>query len=145
MKIKLRLVAITTLMQTLILVGCASTIETLDGKLLRIGSPEFRSYALDVFKRNNSTLTVLFDAIEQADDENALRLELAEESVVEACETLNSAAAARRDGKQLGAGILRTISSTIRPCDAATNEADRLIMEVSSVSLPPVSGDESVL
>ena len=80
----------------------------------------------------------MFDAIDQAGDEDALRLEIAEEQMIEACETLNSAAAARRDGKQLGVGILRTISSTIRPCDEATSEADQLIMEISAVSLPAV-------
>ncbi len=138
MKFKLSSIAFITLLPTLILGSCVSTVERLDGKRLRVGSPEFRDYALDVFKRNNSTLTVLFDAIDQAGDEDALRLEIAEEQMIEACETLNSAAAARRDGKQLGVGILRTISSTIRPCDEATSEADQLIMEISAVSLPAV-------
>jgi len=114
--------------------ACATTIETLDGERVRVDSSQFRDYALGVFKRNNNTLTVLFDVLEQVDDVDALRLDQAEQRMIEACETLNSAAAAQRDGKKLGVRMLRTISSTIRPCDEATHETDQLIAEISAGS-----------
>jgi len=141
----LKSISVFVVLLMLIPIGCASTIETRDGERLKVGSQQFRDYALQVFKRNNSTLTGLFDVLEQADDEDALRLELAEERMIEACETLNSAAAATRDGKQLGAGILRTISSSIRSCDEATYDTDRLIEEISSVPLQSVAEEEAVL
>jgi len=110
--------------------GCVSTVKTLDGESLRVGSPEFRDHAEAVFKRNNSTLTELFEAFELASDEDAARLDLAEQRLIEACETLNRAAAAQRDGQKLGTSTLLTISSTIRPCDEATFETDQLIREI---------------
>jgi len=59
MRVIFKSVLFFVVMFTLISSGCASTIETLDGRRLRIGSPQFSDYALDVFKRNNSTLTAL--------------------------------------------------------------------------------------
>lgn len=115
---------------SLIVSGCVSTVKTLDGEQLRVGSPQFRDHALAVFKRNNSTLTELFDVFEQANEEEAAKLDLAEQRMIEACEALNSAAAAQRDGNKLDARTLLTISSTIRPCDEATFEADQLIREI---------------
>lgn len=131
----MRSVSVFAILLVVLLGGCATTIETLEGERLRIDSPQFRDYALGVFKRNNSTLTTLFDVLEQVDDADAARLDQAELRMIEACETLNSAAAAQRDGKKLGVRILRTISSTVRPCDEATQETNLLIQEITAVSL----------
>jgi len=131
----MRSVSVFAILLVVLLGGCATTIETLEGERLRIDSPQFRDYALGVFKRNNSTLTTLFDVLEQVDDADAARLDQAELRMIEACETLNSAAAAQRDGKKLGVRILRTISSTVRPCDEATHETNQLIQEITAVSL----------
>ena len=132
----LRSVSLFVVVPTLVLGGCASTIKTREGERLLVGSPQFRDYAEAVFKRQNSTLTELFDVLEQIDDEDAARLDVAELRMIEACETLNSAAATQRDGKSLSAKVLLTISSTIRPCDEATFDTDQLIREVSTDSLP---------
>ena len=72
------------LLVVVLLGGCATTIETLEGERLRIDSPQFRDYALSVFKRNNSTLTTLFDVLEQVDDADAARLDQAELRMIEA-------------------------------------------------------------
>jgi len=125
----------------LVLGGCALTVETLRGDRLWVGSPQFSEYAEDVFRRNNSTLTTLFDALELANDEDALKLEAAEERMIGACESLNSVAAAKRDGKELGFRVLRTISSTIRPCDEATQDTEQLIAEITALSVTAVRGN----
>lgn len=130
------------LLAVVALSGCASTIKTLDGEHLLVGSSQFRDHVANVFKRHNSTLTVLFDVLEQVDAEDAVRLDIAEQRMIEACETLNSAAAAQRDGKVPSARILLTISSTISACDQATDDADQLIREISPSSLPAISEDE---
>ena len=110
--------------------GCVTT-TTLEGERLRIGSSQFRDHALSVFKAQNSTLTELFDVLETADDEDATRIDDAELRMIEACETLNSAAAAQRDGKKLSLRILSNIYSDIRSCDEATQAANQLIRELS--------------
>jgi len=121
--------------------GCASTIKTLEGERLVVGSPQFRDHAFAVFKRHNSALTALFDASEQVDDADAVRLDRAEQHMIEACEKLNGAAAAQRDGESPGIGILLSVSSTIRACDQATFEAEELIREFSVESR---TGSESI-
>lgn len=130
---------------TLVLGGCATTVRTLDGEPIRVGSERFREHALAVFKRQNSTLTAIFDAFEQADDEEASRLDSAEQRMIEACESLNSAAASQRDGESLGVGVLLGISSTIRPCDEATFNADQLVREIQVAPLSETSDDEQGL
>ena len=137
----LRPVLLLLVLLTQTLSGCASTIKTLDGTRLQVGSSQFRDHVFDVFKRHNNTLTVLFDMLEQVNDADALRLDRAEQRMIEACEKLNSAAAAQRDGKIPSAGVLLTISSTIRECDQATFEADQLIREINSRPIQD-SGDQ---
>lgn len=116
-----------------LLSGCVTT-TTLEGERLRVGSSQFRDHAISVFKSQNSTLTELFDVLETANDEEATRIDQAELNMIEACETLNSAAAAQRDGKKLSVRILSDISSDIRSCDEATRAANQLLLELSPSS-----------
>ena len=115
----------------LLLCGCA-TITTPSGDTLLRGGPEFRDYAADVFRRQNATLTSLFDAFEYADDADAAELDLAEQSMIESCAALNSAASARRDGKELDISTLKRVADSIVACDTATLEAEQLIRRVQT-------------
>ena len=119
-----------------ILSGCVTTVQTREGENLRVGSEPFREHAIAVFKRQNSALTALFDVFDLANEDEAERLDFAEQRMINECETLNSAAAKTRDGKTLGAQILLTISSTIRPCEDATFDAEQLIRKISPEALP---------
>jgi len=109
-----------------ILSGCVTTVQTREG----------REHAFEVFKRQNRALTALFDVFDLADEDEAEQLDSVEQRMISECETLNSAATKTRDGKTLGAQILLTISSTIRPCEDATFDAEQLIRKISPEALP---------
>ena len=115
----------------LFLGGCVGSVQTLDGQRLRVGSKQYSDYVLAVFKRQNSTLTELFDVYDTVNAEDAERLDTAEQRMIEACETLNSVAVDHRDGKSTDLGVLLSISSSVRACDQATRDADQLIREFS--------------
>ena len=115
----------------LFLGGCVGSVQTLDGQRLRVGSKQYSDYVLAVFKRQNSTLTELFDVYDTVNGEDAERLDTAEQRMIEACETLNSVAVDNRDGKSTDLGVLLSISSSVRACDQATRDADQLIREFS--------------
>lgn len=108
------------------LYGCA-TITTPSGDVLFRGGPEFRNYAADVFRRQNATLISMFDVFESADDTDSAELDRAEQRMIESCAALNSAASARRDGKDLDLSALKRIADSIVACDAATLEAEQLV------------------
>lgn len=108
------------------LCGCAS-ITTPSGDVLLNGSPEFRNYAADVFRRQNATLISMFDVFEYADEADSAELDQAEQRMIESCAALNSAASARRDGKDLHLSALKRIADSIVACDTATLEAEQLV------------------
>jgi len=121
---------------TMLLGGCAATVQTLDGQRLRVGSKQHTDHVLAVFKRQNRTLTRLFDVYDSVNDEDAQRLDSAEQRLIEACETLNSVAVDHRDGRSTDLGVLLGVSSTVQACDQATRDADQLILEFNQ---PPTA------
>ena len=141
----MRFVSPIVIFVSLLVAGCIAPVKTRQGEQLPVGSERFQAHALEVFKRQNNALTALFDVIDQASNEDAVRLEFAEQRLIEECETLNNAAAKRRDGEVLGPRILLNISSTIYPCDLATFKAEELIREIDPNYLPSVQADEPVL
>ena len=131
---RLLLVRITLIALLLQLCGCA-TITTPSGDVLLRGGPEFRDYAAEVFRRQNATLTSMFDAFEYADDAEAAELDRAEQRMIESCAALNSAASARRDGRNLDVSTLKRVADSIVVCDTATLEAEQLIRRVQTSAL----------
>ena len=119
-------------MALLLLLGGCATIKTPSGDVLLRGGPEFRDYAADVFRRQNATLISLFDVIEYAGDADVTELDSAEQRMIESCAALNSAASARRDGKNLDVSTLKRVADSIVACDIATLEAEQLIRRVQT-------------
>ncbi len=99
------------------LTGCASTVTSLDGRQLRISSPEFRSYVERVFREQNEVATAL--AFAQTDAADGSELVALEDDLLAVCAELNELAVARRDGRSVSMSRQATLAATAPACEAA--------------------------
>ncbi|MDT8399723.1 MAG: hypothetical protein RQ899_14030 [Pseudomonadales bacterium] len=116
----------------LVLPACAPLVEIGDGRLVLTNSAAFRAYAEEVFRRHNMAAVAIIDALDAVGDESpdAAALEQADEEMLQACETLNLLAIARRDGKKVSRRQLRAIVPAVPRCSSATAHAESLIEKV---------------
>lgn len=105
------------------LAGCASTVTTLDGRVLRPSSAEFRGYVESVFREQNAVATEL--AFAQADAAGVLVDELGglEDELLRACAGVNALAVANRDGRSAGVVRGAAMAATAPDCEAAAARA----------------------
>ena len=98
---------------------------TADGRRLGVASADFRDYVERVFRAQNDVATELAFAIEARTDEP--RLAAAEDALLAACTQLNALAAARRDGRRLGAAERLAGARSAPDCERATSAARAVV------------------
>jgi len=83
--------------------GCVA-VTTFEGERLPIGSDAFESYVESVFRQQNGTATEIAFELESPElrDVDRDALEVSEQSLLDACASLNELAARRRDDQRLG-------------------------------------------
>ena len=109
------------------LVGCASTVASLEGRNLRLSSPEFRLYFERVFREQNEVATAL--AFAQSDEEDGSELAALEDDLLAACAGLNELALARRDGRSLSRSRQARLAVTAPACEEAIANAHSQLAE----------------
>ncbi len=105
------------------LAGCASTVTTLDGRNLRLSSPEFRVYFERVFREQNEVVTTL--AFAQSDAVDGSEMAALEDELLAACAELNELAVARRDGRSVSLRRQAGLAATAPACEAAVADVRR--------------------
>ena len=109
------------------LAGCVSTISTLDGRDLRLSSPEFRQYFERVFREQNAVATEL--AFVQGEAINRGDLLTLEDDLLDACAGLNELALARRDGRSLSRRRQASLARTVPTCETAVADVRSRLAE----------------
>ncbi len=118
--------------------GCA-TVETLDGRRLRVTSDEFRDYAQEVFRRHNRVISDLLNALDVLErDEPALhaRLLAAEAAMLKACAALNERALAARDQDDGASRARLAVARSVPGCDERTRAVEKLLEQSLSYAVP---------
>lgn len=134
---KLR-ISVAGLALLLTLGGCA-TVETLDGRHLRVTSGEFRDYAQEVFRRHNRVISDLLNALDVLErDEPALhaRLLAAEAAMLKACAALNERALAARDKDDSASRARLAVARSVPGCDEQTRAVEKLLEQSLSYAVP---------
>jgi hypothetical protein len=121
------------------LAGCLA-VTTLDGKRLRLSSPDFPAYAERVFRAQNRVATDLAFALEAPELEPAdtMALEAAEQTLLDACAGLNEVATERRDGQAAGRVRAARAARRVPDCERATAEA------TTAIAAAAASGDGGI-
>ena len=109
---------------TILLAGCAGTVTTQDGQVLRPGSREFQDYAQHVFREQNRVASVLAFAQDDVNPVLADSLRGLEDQLLTACADLNALAAARRDNRLPGIREQRRMAGTVPLCESATRQVE---------------------
>jgi len=103
--------------------GCAP-VTTLDGERLAVRSEAFADYVERVFREQNRVASELAFALEDTVDPARLDvLETAEDALFAACADLNEMAAARRDGRRMGAFRALAAARQAPECERAAARA----------------------
>lgn len=95
-----------------------------------MSADEFRAYAEAVFRRHNAIqneLMFLLPQLAENAPERHERLVEAEESMVDACKALVSAASQRSRGIELGLSERMSLPPKVAACDRATRRLERLV------------------
>ena len=113
---------------TFALAGCSSIKTTSpDGELTTRSIDEFRVYVEQVFRRQNRIGEVLIE-LETADgavsESYMPDIALAEERMHDACESLNAAAIAVTEGRDVDLGLSMKIAKTVARCEHVTRELE---------------------
>lgn len=131
-------ISVAGLALALTLGGCA-TVETLDGRRLRVTSGEFRDYAQAVFRRHNRVVSDLLNALDVLErDEPALhaRLLAAEAAMLKACAALNERALAARDQDDGASRARVAVARSVPRCDEQTRAVEKLLEQSLSYAVP---------
>lgn len=111
--------------------GC-STISTVtpDGHRESRSVDEFKSYAEDVFRRQNkasSELILLLIDIESSDQENYSKLQNAEKRIMDACQPLNSMAVMMVENRKIDMSMKYSVMTSVSECDYITRDVEELL------------------
>ncbi len=110
-----------------LLVGCATTITTMDGRTLALNSTEFREYVERVFREQNQAATALAFAQDESSGARYETLLELEDALLEACADLNEVAAARRDDRALGLRRQARMAATAPNCESTTRQTQEAL------------------
>jgi hypothetical protein len=111
-----------TVCACLVLPACAG-VSTADGERLPLASAAFRDYVERVFREQNRVADELAFALEAPGSPRA-ELVAAEGELLEACESINELATARRDQRRLGIRNGVRAARTVPACERATRAAE---------------------
>lgn len=121
------------LLLVLLVLGGGCAVTTAGGDRLAVGSAAFRAYVERVFRAQNRVASELAFALEAdgVDAGRAAELENAERALLDACAEVNALAAARRDGRSLGAARQAAAARSAPECERATAAAERALGDQS--------------
>ena len=111
------------------LTACAS-VQSLDGTRYRVASAAFRDYVEQVFRAQNQIADELAFALEDLSpqrSDQARRLEVAEEELLQACSGLNELAVSRRDRDRPGSRQSLKAARSAPDCERAVQQAASLL------------------
>ena len=119
-------------------VGCSTvTTTTPDGEITKRSAEEFRLYVEDVFRRQNKLGDVLIE-LEAGDamveGPHVVAISLAEERMHDACQSLNDAAMAVAEGRDIGFVLRIKVANTITRCEYATRRLERDLNRITNES-----------
>lgn len=126
----------------MLVAGCAP-VTTLDGERLPVRSEAFADYVEQVFREQNRVATELAFALEDSADPARLdALETAEDALFAACADLNAMAAARRDGRRMGAFRALAAARQAPECERAAAHA-RAALDAEDAGAAPAEATAS--
>jgi hypothetical protein len=122
-------------MLTLTLAGCSTITTTApDGTVTTRDIDGFRHYVEDVFRRQNriGDLLIEFETADYTANESHISaVVLAEERMHEACQSLNAAALAVAEGRNVELGLSMRIVDSVARCEHAARELEMNLKRLS--------------
>lgn len=118
-------------------VAACTGVTTAGGQRLALTSKEFSSYMESVFREQNELLTEIAFVLDREDlsDIDRGALEVAEESLLVACERINEVAATRRDGQDPGRIRESRAARAAPSCERAAVEARTVLNQMAAIEL----------
>ncbi len=110
--------------------GCVHRIESGDGTVSRMTTPELRRYARKVFEYHNQTVSelMLFTAtVESLQDSDRDMLELVEYEMFDACHAINEVAVRFRDTGRAKLSEKMQVPDSLGQCERASHRVDVLL------------------